>query len=81
MVIENKQWSALEVVGDSLAVAVAGVEHAHPSRQAESYAGWLTDTHSAFVSGDLCAHACSFLHNLPPGLLSFGSRSSMSSSA
>jgi hypothetical protein len=65
VIIELKQWSTVDVDGNSLVVRT-DVEHSHPSQQALDYAGWLTDTHSAFVSGALRANACSFLHNLQP---------------
>lgn len=71
VVLENKQWQDVRVDAKAHLVFADGEfpprEHVHPSQQAEDYSGWLTDTHSAFVDGDIEARACSFLHNLSKG--------------
>lgn len=64
VVIENKQWSEVEVEPGSTVIVAAGAEREHPSRQAANYVGWLRDSHSAFQEGELAASSCCFLHNL-----------------
>lgn len=65
VVVELKQWSQVALADDfETNVLVDGRERLHPSQQALGYADWLADYHSTFVSGDVVAGACSFLHNL-----------------
>jgi hypothetical protein len=65
LALELKQWSTCEVSDEfDLNLLVDGREHAHPSRQALDYAGWLADYHSAFSTGGVAAGAASWCHNM-----------------
>ena len=65
IVIELKQWSEVNLIGDtSTNVIVDGVEQVHPLEQALDYVYHLNDTNSAFVKEGMLLAACAYCHNL-----------------
>lgn len=67
VILELKQWSDADLEDEhSTNVMVGNREHVHPSEQARDYAGWLTDYHSSFTSGELRAVPAAYCHNLAP---------------
>lgn len=65
VLVELKQWSDVTLEDEfSENVLVGPAEHVHPSQQALDYAGFLTDIHSDFSSGDVGVQPCGFCHNL-----------------
>ncbi|MFN8035362.1 MAG: DUF2075 domain-containing protein [Acidimicrobiia bacterium] len=68
VIVELKQWQAATPswVDDCVRTVVGGGERdvLHPSRQVGNYERYLLDVHSAFNTGDVSLHSCSYLHNL-----------------
>jgi DUF2075 family protein len=65
IVLELKQWSKVALENEfTRNVLMDGVEHAHPSEQANDYARWLSDYHGAFTTDGVEAAPCAFLHNM-----------------
>jgi uncharacterized protein len=65
VLVELKQWTQVSLEDDfSENVLVGAAEHVHPSQQALDYAGFLTDIHSDFSSGEVGLQSCGFCHNI-----------------
>ena len=65
VLVELKQWTQVSLEDEfSENVLVGPAEHVHPSQQALDYAGFLTDIHSDFSSGEVGLQSCGFCHNL-----------------
>ena len=70
VVVELKQWDDVSPsdIEDCVETFIGGRvrPHLHPSRQAADYQRYLSDTHTAFSTGEVAINACGFLHNLRP---------------
>ncbi len=56
LVLELKQWSEVRLEDEfATNVLMMEKEHVHPSQQANDYADWLVNYHSAFTEGPLAA--------------------------
>ncbi|MCB9898610.1 MAG: DUF2075 domain-containing protein [Planctomycetes bacterium] len=67
LVVELKQWSEASLEDeDAINVLAHGREHAHPSRQALDYAGYLASYHSAYADESIEARPMAWCHDLSP---------------
>ncbi len=68
IILELKQWSKVEQPADKIGYIVTSnkkdeVVRVHPSFQAYSYLYFLKTYNSAFITQDIQAYSCAFLHN------------------
>jgi hypothetical protein len=61
LLVELKRWQAVSLEDEwALNVLTGDAEHVHPSQQALDYAGYLADTHSAYVAQEINVRPCAF---------------------
>ena len=68
IILELKQWSTVEQPADKVGYIVTSnkkeeVVRVHPSFQAYSYLYFLKTYNNAFITQDIQAYSCAFLHN------------------
>jgi uncharacterized protein len=64
ILVELKQWEEASQSPMPEMVRVAGVDRLHPSVQANAYADYLRESHSAFTEHGFRLSACAYLHNM-----------------
>jgi hypothetical protein len=67
LLVELKRWESVSLEDEwALNVLTGDAEHVHPSQQALDYAGYLADTHSAYVAQEINVRPCAFCHEMSP---------------
>jgi uncharacterized protein len=65
LLVELKRWESVSLADDwALNVLIGDAEHVHPSQQALDYAGYLSDTHSAYVAQEIAVRPCAYCHEM-----------------